>query len=250
MVGHQLFESPAENAAHSKKHFICTCLQNSNSGDSLARLAIEWQEPSSAIKSRRARISRAFGALTSAPGLALNQPRLGLAHLSGSPVLLSAKSSWIQHHGNALNLGQENNIWQNFTSGLSPGRQVEPEHVCWFVCCDLHCGTRLMAHQHSEYAVFSIPDFDPNEYANAVLAGEPYPPQGKSKPARNTSFEPAVEDVSVAISKLNYSIDDVDKQLKNVVSPSSLMTLPENQRQPSVGHCASRRIVGSGGGCY
>ncbi|KAF9814575.1 hypothetical protein IEO21_05033 [Rhodonia placenta] len=75
-----------------------------------------------------------------------------------------------------------------------------------------------MAHQHSEYAVFSIPDFDPNEYANAVLAGEPYPPQGKSKPARNTSFEPAVEDVSVAISKLNYSIDDVDKQLKNVVT--------------------------------
>jgi hypothetical protein len=30
-------------------------------------------------------------------------------------------------------------------------------------------------------------------------------------------LEPAKEDISVAISKLNYGIDDVSKQIKNVV---------------------------------
>lgn len=70
-----------------------------------------------------------------------------------------------------------------------------------------------------DYAVFALPEFDANEYANAVLAGETYPvQQGKTRPAKNTSFAPANEDISVAISKLNFSIDDVDKQLKNVVS--------------------------------
>ncbi|KAH9941012.1 Golgi transport complex subunit 5-domain-containing protein [Amylocystis lapponica] len=73
----------------------------------------------------------------------------------------------------------------------------------------------------SDYAVFAHPDFDPNEYANAILAGEPYPPQTgstKNKPAKAPSFEPANGDVSVAISKLTFSIEDVDKQLKNVVT--------------------------------
>ncbi|EPS96257.1 hypothetical protein FOMPIDRAFT_1062295 [Fomitopsis schrenkii] len=71
----------------------------------------------------------------------------------------------------------------------------------------------------SDYAVFAHPEFEPNEYANAILAGEPYPPQaGKSKPTKTTTFEPANEDISVAIQKLNYSIDDADKQLKNVVT--------------------------------
>ena len=70
-----------------------------------------------------------------------------------------------------------------------------------------------------DYSVFAHPDFDPNDYANAVLAGETYPVQpGKSRPTKNTSFSPANEDISVAISKLNFSIDDVDKQLKNVVN--------------------------------
>lgn len=71
----------------------------------------------------------------------------------------------------------------------------------------------------ADYAVFALPDFDPNDYANAILAGEPYPPQpGKNKPAKSTGLAPASEDVSVAISKLTYSLDDVEKQLKNVVS--------------------------------
>ncbi|TEB37536.1 hypothetical protein FA13DRAFT_1786654 [Coprinellus micaceus] len=35
----------------------------------------------------------------------------------------------------------------------------------------------------SEYSVFANPDFDPNDYANAILAGEPYPPPtSDSKP--------------------------------------------------------------------
>ncbi|KAI0356279.1 hypothetical protein OH77DRAFT_1423899 [Trametes cingulata] len=71
----------------------------------------------------------------------------------------------------------------------------------------------------SDYAVFAHPDFDPNDYANAILAGETYPPQpGKTKPVKSTSLAPASEDVSVAISKLTFSLDDVEKQLKNVVT--------------------------------
>ncbi|KAI0267074.1 Golgi transport complex subunit 5-domain-containing protein [Gloeopeniophorella convolvens] len=70
-----------------------------------------------------------------------------------------------------------------------------------------------------DYAVFASSDFDANEYANAVLAGEPYPSQpGSSKPAKPTGLEPAKEDISVAIAKLNYGIDDVSKQIKNVVT--------------------------------
>lgn len=66
--------------------------------------------------------------------------------------------------------------------------------------------------------MFASSDFDPNEYANAVLAGEPYPPQaGKSRTTKSTGLAPANEDISVAISKLNYNIEDADKQLKNVV---------------------------------
>ena len=76
-----------------------------------------------------------------------------------------------------------------------------------------------MAHVSVDHAVFALPDFDPNDYANAVLAGEPYPPQpGKNKPLKATGLAPASEDVSVAISKLTFSLDDVEKQLKSVVS--------------------------------
>ncbi|KZT08446.1 uncharacterized protein LAESUDRAFT_735990 [Laetiporus sulphureus 93-53] len=71
----------------------------------------------------------------------------------------------------------------------------------------------------SDYAVFAHPEFDPDDYANAILAGEPYPPQaGKTKAGKGPSLEAANEDLSVAISKLNFSIEDVEKQLKNVVT--------------------------------
>jgi hypothetical protein len=71
----------------------------------------------------------------------------------------------------------------------------------------------------TDYTIFESPDFDANEYANAVLAGESYPPQpGSSRPAKPTGLEPAKEDISVAIAKLNYGVDDVSKQIKNVVT--------------------------------
>ena len=77
-----------------------------------------------------------------------------------------------------------------------------------------------------DYSVFASPEFDPNEYANATLAGELYPPQpqiGASAGGTKTStqkpgLEPAKEDISVAIAKLNFGIEDVSKQIKNVVS--------------------------------
>ncbi|KAI9456296.1 Golgi transport complex subunit 5-domain-containing protein [Russula earlei] len=54
----------------------------------------------------------------------------------------------------------------------------------------------------TDYTIFESPEFDASEYANAVLA----------------ALEPAKEDISVAITKLNYGIDDVSKQIKNVVT--------------------------------
>lgn len=66
----------------------------------------------------------------------------------------------------------------------------------------------------SEYSVFSIPDFDANDYANAILAGEAYPDAPKSQqPDPSTK-----EDISVAISKLTFGIDDVSKQIKLLVT--------------------------------
>jgi len=71
----------------------------------------------------------------------------------------------------------------------------------------------------TDYTIFESPDFDAKEYANAILAGEAYPSQpGLSRPTKPTGLEPAKEDISVAISKLNYGIDDVSKQIKNVVT--------------------------------
>ncbi|EGO25368.1 hypothetical protein SERLADRAFT_448348 [Serpula lacrymans var. lacrymans S7.9] len=73
----------------------------------------------------------------------------------------------------------------------------------------------------TDYSVFARPDFDANDYANAILAGESYPSQpGKATvgTSKSTALEPAREDISVAISKLNLGIDDVSKQIKNVVT--------------------------------
>ncbi|KAJ7755714.1 Golgi transport complex subunit 5-domain-containing protein [Mycena maculata] len=73
----------------------------------------------------------------------------------------------------------------------------------------------------SDYSVFASSDFDPNEYANAILAGEPYPSSAElnpKTPAKST-FEPsAKEDISVAISKLSFGVEDVSKQIKSVVN--------------------------------
>ncbi|KAG8904488.1 hypothetical protein FRB99_001664 [Tulasnella sp. 403] len=83
-----------------------------------------------------------------------------------------------------------------------------------------------------DYGVFANAEFDPNEYANAVLAGETYPPPttpGK-KPSGTTSSgtprativsssgEAGKEDISVALAKLTFGIDDVSQQLRGLVT--------------------------------
>lgn len=96
----------------------------------------------------------------------------------------------------------------------------------------------LMAITVLDYTTFASPSFDANEYANAILAGEPYPhPQkpGAVPPtpggglSRSTTLAPSrapitssssaagQEDISVALAKLNFGIDDVSKQLRGVV---------------------------------
>jgi hypothetical protein len=72
----------------------------------------------------------------------------------------------------------------------------------------------------SDYSLFTNPDFNANDYANAILAGEPYPQVHQTqsiKPRTGAALESAKEDISVAISKLDLSIEDVTKQIKNLV---------------------------------
>ncbi|KIM45140.1 hypothetical protein M413DRAFT_441814 [Hebeloma cylindrosporum] len=77
----------------------------------------------------------------------------------------------------------------------------------------------------ADYAVFASSDFDPNEYANAILAADTYP---SSEPRllgaraatnlKGTQDSIAKEDISVAISKLTFGIDDVSKKIRNLVT--------------------------------
>ncbi|KAF8335774.1 Golgi transport complex subunit 5-domain-containing protein [Cantharellus anzutake] len=84
-----------------------------------------------------------------------------------------------------------------------------------------------MSFTPEEYNVFASPSFEAHDYANAVLAGETYKP-GKKVTAPNaaqpsaregTSLSRAAgrEDISVALNKLNYGIDDISKQLRAVI---------------------------------
>jgi hypothetical protein len=72
---------------------------------------------------------------------------------------------------------------------------------------------------------FASSHFDPNDYANAVLAGDPYIPSSH-KPHIKPSVQdpPPKEDISVAISKLTIAIDDVSKQIKTVVRKICFIT--------------------------
>lgn len=112
-----------------------------------------------------------------------------------------------------------------------------------------------------DYSVFAVPDFDPNEYADALLAGESNPfstasntasssvspslevstapgprKQGHGPTLLSTQpqtgrkrlgvdtvsiLEPAREDISIAISKLDVGIEDVNKQIKALVRCAS-----------------------------
>lgn len=64
--------------------------------------------------------------------------------------------------------------------------------------------------------MFSNPEFDPKEYANAILAGEPYPSQQPAAKGRSAAVPK--EDVSVAITRLTSGIEEVSKQIKQLVS--------------------------------
>lgn len=91
----------------------------------------------------------------------------------------------------------------------------------------------------ADYSAFAVPEFDASEYANAVLSGEPYPsttatgsstdahmlgqPQMRGSMPRSvlntlSILEPAREDISVAISKLDLGIEDASKQIKALVT--------------------------------
>jgi len=110
-----------------------------------------------------------------------------------------------------------------------PPRSPQPRSSClsesnnrdvWCVPSSTHGVKAEPRPRIVDYAIFASHDFNPNDYAHAVLAGEPYPSQSVSKPkAKLSAVEPAKEDISVAITKLNSGIDDISKQLKNVVSP-------------------------------
>ncbi|KAG8923057.1 hypothetical protein FRC02_011429 [Tulasnella sp. 418] len=68
----------------------------------------------------------------------------------------------------------------------------------------------------SDYSIFASPGFDPNEYANSILAGDTYPPTKQKTGARNA--EAGKEDISVALGKLSFGIEDVAQQLRQVVA--------------------------------
>ena len=92
--------------------------------------------------------------------------------------------------------------------------------------------TSASQHQTADYAVFASPDFEANDYANAILAGEPYPPQpGASKANKPPGLEPAAEDISIALGKLDTGIEDVSKQIKNVVRVSRLALVLLSRRR-------------------
>lgn len=111
---------------------------------------------------------------------------------------------------------------------------------------DLHL-SQIILFTLIDYSTFASPSFDPNEYANAILAGEPYPHPQKSgavpptpggtlsrsttlvpsrAPITSSSSAAGQEDISVALAKLNFGIDDVSKQLRGVVRYRLVRTLP------------------------
>lgn len=72
-----------------------------------------------------------------------------------------------------------------------------------------------------DYAIFAHPSFDANEYANAILSNQSYKPSSsgtaiESKPSLNEQANK--EEISVALAKLSFGIDDVNRQLKSVIN--------------------------------
>jgi hypothetical protein len=66
-----------------------------------------------------------------------------------------------------------------------------------------------------DYSIFAAPGFNPNEYANAILAYDSG--SGGKGLIGSTQDSVTKEDISVAISKLTFGIEDVSKQIRNLV---------------------------------
>src|SRR4051794_29410835 len=99
--------------------------------------------------------------------------------------------------------------------------------LTWFVYFSVFTSLSLIFMR--DYATFAHPSFDPNEYANAILAAQPYRiPSGASIDASSKVPATSVgmidtagtnkEEISVALAKLSFGIDDVNRQLKNVIN--------------------------------
>lgn len=74
----------------------------------------------------------------------------------------------------------------------------------------------------ADYSLFASSDFDPNEYANAILATDHHPEAklgNKPSTLLKTSVHDSIakEDISMAISRLTFGIEDVSKQIRNLV---------------------------------
>ncbi|GAA5906439.1 hypothetical protein JCM8208_004660 [Rhodotorula glutinis] len=80
-----------------------------------------------------------------------------------------------------------------------------------------------------QYATFLHPDFEADAFAHAVLNGEDYPPPAEGEaptgaPAGGTGFmkglvgENGQGDVSAALARLNFGIEDLNRQLKGEVT--------------------------------
>ncbi|GAA5944607.1 hypothetical protein JCM3775_005849 [Rhodotorula graminis] len=83
---------------------------------------------------------------------------------------------------------------------------------------------------HVQYATFLHPNFEADAFAHAVLNGEDYPPPAEGEapptgaPAGGTGFmkglvgENGQGDVSAALARLNFGIEDLNRQLKGEVT--------------------------------
>jgi len=90
-----------------------------------------------------------------------------------------------------------------------------------------HChhlaGTKMSS---LDYSIFAAPDFNPNEYASSILSSEPgsdSKSNSKSSAHLKGFGQDSVtkDDISVAISKLSFGIEDVSKQIRHLVLYSS-----------------------------
>ena len=95
-----------------------------------------------------------------------------------------------------------------------------------------------------DYAIFAAPDFNTNEYANAILASDSSGGRGIK---HSTQDSVSKDDISLAISKLTFGIEDVSKQIKNLVRllspldlPMVLNPAPLLRLQPIMKNCLSR----------